>query len=149
MKNSKSAFTMIELIFVIIIVGVLASVAVAKFGAMKTASDIANARSDVAAIRSAIISERQRSLVQGTASYMSKLTPNAATSTILFTGDGAGRTLLTYGFTKGTGAGEWTIISDTQYKYNSGDDVTTFDYNATTGSFNCTAGLNDCDKLAN
>lgn len=148
MKKTKNAFSMIELIFVIVIIGILASIAVPKFGSMKNTADLSTARSDVAAIRLAIMSERQRSLVQGNASYISKLTPTT-TSTILFTGDGAGRTLLTYGIKEGTLAGDWTINSDTQYQYNSGTQVTVFDYNATSGMFNCTAGLNDCDSLAN
>lgn len=148
MKKTRNAFSMIELIFVIVIIGILASIAVPKFGSMKSTADLSSARSDVAAIRSAIMTERQRSLVQGNASYISKLTP-ATTSTILFTGDGAGRTLLTYGIKKGAATGGWTINSNTQYQYNSGTQVTVFDYNVTTGMFNCTSGLNDCDALAN
>lgn len=148
MKNYKNAFTMIELIFVIIIIGILASMAISKLGSTKITVDIANARSDIAAIRSAIITERQRSLLRGSPSYISKLTP-LITDTMLFTGDGAGRVLLTYGIKKGSGAGEWDINSDTQYEFNSGAQITVFDYNSTNGSFNCTNGVNDCDALSN
>ena len=148
MKNNKDAFTMIELIFVIVILGVLASIAIPKLGSVKITAGIAMARSDLAAIRSSIMSERQRSLVQGDASYITKLTP-ATTDNMLFTGDGAGRTLLTYGIKKGSSAGEWDINSDTQYEFNSGTQVTVFDYNTTTGLFSCTSGLNDCDALSN
>jgi len=153
MKNSKSAFTMIELIFVIIIIGVLASVAVAKFGSMTQTADIASARSDIAAIRSAIITERQRSLVRGNASYITKLTPGAGSAT-LFTGDGgvggnAARTLLMYGLEKGTGAGQWERVTDTGYIFHSGNDNTTFIYTPLDGRFDCTVGANECNKLAN
>ena len=143
---------MIELIFVVIIIGVLASIAVSKLGSMKNVADLANAKSDVASIRSAIFTERQRSLVQGNPSYIPKLSADyvdTVNPSILFDGNG-GRKLLTYGMKRGTGAGEWDMLSDTQYSYNSGSQTTTFDYNSTTGSFNCTAAVdNDCDKIAN
>ena len=150
MKNSQKAFTMMELIFVIIILGVLASIAVSKMGNSKNMANIANTRSDISAIRSAIISERQSQLIKGTRTYISKLTPSATTSTMLFTGDGATtnpRTLLKYGLTKGTASGQWTIVNDTTYKYNSGNDTTTFIYNPANGTFDCTAGANECDAL--
>ena len=145
MKNSKKAFTMIELIFVVVIIGFLASIAVPKFANTKSIADIANARSDIAAIRAAIISERQGQLIKGVRTYIPKLTPNATIS-VLFTGDGT-RTLLRYGLPKGTGAGEWNRASDTSYSFYSGNDTTTFTYTVANGSFDCTAGANDCDAL--
>jgi len=42
MDSSKQAFTMIELVFIIVIIGILASVAIPKLSATKT--DAANAR---------------------------------------------------------------------------------------------------------
>ena len=146
MKYSRNAFTIIELIFVVVILGILASVAVSKFGSSKTVAELANTRSDIASIRAAIVSERQSQLIKGVNSYIPKLTPNSTTSTMLFTGDG-NRTLLRYGLTKGSQAGQWTLTSDTAYSYNSGNDTTSFDYNATNGTFDCTAGANECDAL--
>ncbi len=147
MKHKKSAFTMIELIFVMVILGVLATVALPRFGGVKNTSDLAKAKSDVVAIRSAIMTERQSSLVRGTSDYIPKLTPTVA-SNILFTGDGAGRTLLSYGIRKGTGAGDWNIVNDTNYTFNSGTQTTTFSYDSDTGLFTCAAGVGDCDKLS-
>jgi len=155
MKNYKSAFTMIELIFVIVIIGILGSMAVTRFGNMKNTTDLATTRSDIAALRSAIMTERQRSLVQGTPSYITKLTPDYTADTSLFTGDGGigtepARTLLTYGLKAGTGAGEWEANSGIKYTYHSATQETIFDYNVTNGSFNCTeAAGNDCKALSN
>jgi len=145
MRNFKKAFTMIELIFVVVIIGILASIAVPRFGNSKHMADLTNARSDIAAIRSAIISERQSQLIKGVRTYIPKLTPGTS-STMLFTGDGT-RTLLRYGLTKGTGAGQWNMVSTGSYTFNSGSDTTTFTYNSTNGTFDCTAGANECDAL--
>jgi len=140
---------MIELVFVIIIIGILSSIAVSNFGNSGAMAHMTNARSDIAAIRSAIISERQSQLIKGVRGYISKLTPSSS-STMLFTGDGAAtnpRKLLRYGLPKGTGAGEWNRVSDTKYTFNSGNDTTTFTYDSSSGIFNCTSGSNECDAL--
>ncbi|MCF6330322.1 MAG: type II secretion system GspH family protein [Sulfurimonas sp.] len=151
MKHKKNAFTMIELIFVIVILGTLAAVAVPKFTGMKNTSELAKAKSNVAAIRSAIMTERQRSLVRGTATYIPQLTPSTA-SVVLFTGDG-NRTLLSNGIRRGTDAGDWNIIStasDEVYEFNSGTRITAFIYESVDGNFTCVpATTNDCDALTN
>ena len=56
MKNikSKKAFTMIELVFVIVIIGILAAVAVPRLAATRDDAEIAKARVMVASIRNAL-----------------------------------------------------------------------------------------------
>lgn len=146
MKFSR-AFTMIELIFVIVVLGILAGIALPKFGATREMADIAKGRADVATIRTAIANERQTQVIKGNTSYITKLTPSTS-STTLFTGDGAGRTLLMYGIKKGTGSGEWDIESNTQYKFYVGSTPsTTFTYDPSVGTFTCTPDTNDCNAL--
>jgi general secretion pathway protein G len=65
MKFSR-AFTMIELIFVIVVLGILAAVAFPRLAATRTDAEITKGRADVATIRSAIVSERQTQLIKGT-----------------------------------------------------------------------------------
>jgi len=67
MKNrqSKSAFTMIELIFVIVIIGILAGVAIPRLAATRDDAAITKARVLVAAIRSAVNMERQKRILRG------------------------------------------------------------------------------------
>lgn len=62
----KKAFTMIELVFVIVIIGILASIAVPRFAATRDDAIISKGRSDVAAIRSAIAMQRQKNILKGT-----------------------------------------------------------------------------------
>ncbi len=143
----KKAFTMIELIFVIVVLGILASIAIPKFAMVKKNADVVSGRADVATIRAAIVSERQTQLVKGTNSYIPKLTPTGETDT-LFQGDGT-RTLLLYGISSGTGSGKWRKdgTDEMRYYYHVEGTDNTFDYNSTTGQFNCTSG-NDCTGLS-
>lgn len=145
MKFSR-AFTIIELIFVIVVLGILAGVALPKFAGVREQADIAKGRGDIATIRTAIVNERQTQVIKGNNTYISKLSPSTA-STMLFTGDGAGRTLLTYGIKAGDSSGDWAIVSNTRYIYKVGTTNTTFDYNSTGGTFSCTADTGNCNAL--
>lgn len=144
MKFSR-AFTIIELIFVIVVLGILATVALPKFGSTREMADLAKGRGDVATIRSAIANERASQVVKGINSYIPKLSPSSAATT-LFTGDGT-RTLLSFGIKAGTGSGEWAITNDTTYTFTVGSTATTFTYTPATGTFTCTAGNGDCNAL--
>ena len=65
MKQSKSAFTMIELVFVIVVIGILASVAIPRLAATRDDAEITKARVVVASIRNAIAMERQKRILRG------------------------------------------------------------------------------------
>jgi len=127
----KNGFSMIELVFVIVVLGILASIAVPKFSATRTDAKIAKGRADISSIRSAIITERQSQIIKGTTTFIPKLTENT-TDTILFKGNGT-RTLLTYGIS----VGEWKHTAAKTYTYTVGGTTTTFDYNSTSGIFTC------------
>ena len=61
----KKAFTMIELIFVIVIIGILSAVAVPKFAETGKMAYASRAESTVQALRSAISTERQKRILRG------------------------------------------------------------------------------------
>jgi general secretion pathway protein G len=61
----KKAFTMVELVFAIVIIGILASVAVPKLAATRDDAEIVTARTTVAALRTAISTERQKRILRG------------------------------------------------------------------------------------
>lgn len=144
MKYS-SAFTMIELIFVIVILGILSAIALPKFAATKTIADIGKGRADVATIRTAIINERQSRLLLGQNTYMSALSATGSPAKI-FDGNGTS-VLLTYGITDSATSANWHKIDDTTYEYRVGDNsVNTFTYTPADGKFMCTAGT-ECTKL--
>jgi len=93
----KNAFTMIEMVFVIIILGILAAVAIPRFANSTRLATIAKGSADIATIRSSIVNERQTQLIQGQTAFIGALSNGGR----LFNGDGAGRALLTYGLATG------------------------------------------------
>ncbi|MCW8894709.1 type II secretion system protein [Sulfurimonas sp.] len=145
MQKSKSAFTMIELVFVIVVLGILAAVAVPRFAATRTDAEITKGRADIAAIRSAIVTERQGRLITGDSAWIAKLSNSTTT---LFTGVDANQTLLMYGIAAGTGSGHWQgNANGLDYTFNvQGTDVA-FTYNPNTGAFTCNTANATCKLL--
>lgn len=149
--DKRKAFTMIELVFVIVVLGILAAIAIPKFAATRDDAQIAKGRSDIAAIRSAIVSERQTRLLKGQSNYINKL--HHATD-VLFDNNGtAANTLLQYGIaTQANSNGHWqnsATASGTNwvYKYRVMGADNTFTYNPTDGTFKCTGA--NCAALVN
>lgn len=65
LMSSKKAFTMIELIFVIVVIGILAAIAVPKLAATRDDAKISKAIATVGALRSAIATQRQKYILDG------------------------------------------------------------------------------------
>ncbi len=66
MHNShKKAFTMIELVFVIVVIGILSAIAIPKFAATRDDAVITKAKAIVASVRSAVAAERQKRILRG------------------------------------------------------------------------------------
>lgn len=61
----RNAFTMLELTFVIVIIGILSAIAIPRFAATRDDAVIAKARTTVAAVRNSISAERQRRILRG------------------------------------------------------------------------------------
>ena len=64
----RNGFSMIELVFVIVILGVLAAVAVPRFVATRTDAQVATARSDMASVQKAIVAKVFADNIDATAS---------------------------------------------------------------------------------
>lgn len=155
----RTAFTMIELVFVIVVLGILAAIAIPKFAATRDDAQIAKGRSDVAAIRAAIVSERQGRLMKGESAYISRLNVSG-TTTVLFDDNDSNTTngtLLQYGIsTQDNTNGKWdnsvggSATAGWTYVFKVDNMDTTFTYIPATGAFNCTvASTNKCAALTN
>lgn len=151
MKQSKKAFTMIEVVFVIVILGILAAIAIPRFAATRIDAEISKGRADIASVRSAIVSERQVRLITGDSTWitLTDMDQNGTGTDPLFGG------VLMYPVNNEAGRnGQWSATPKSgTYVYRAGSVNVTFTYNATTGIFTCdttnaTYGTM-CDNLLN
>ena len=144
MQISRYAFTMIEMVFVIVILGILAAIAIPKFAATRTDAQISKARADISALRSAIMTERQSRLIKGDSSWVPQLSDNNGT---LFTGSDNNHTLLLYGVSSGATDGHWERLGVNSYRFHVGGQNCNFSYDGA-GKFTLNANQPAiCDKL--
>lgn len=61
----KNAFTMLELIFVIVVIGILSAIAIPKFAVSRDDAVVTKAKTTVASIRNAVAMERQQRVLRG------------------------------------------------------------------------------------
>jgi len=134
----KNGFTMIELVFVIVVLGILAAVAMPKLGATRDDAIISKGRSDVAAIRSGIISERQSRIIKGESNFIDSLDDT----------DGLFGAVLTYGKKSSTEAGKWSKNGDDYVFHIDSSNSVTFTYDKNSGKFTCDRNASSyCSKL--
>ena len=156
MKNLK-AFTMIELVFVIVVLGILAGVAVPKLAATRDDATSAKMRGDIAAIRSGLSLVRSENMMRGVSTWPALEGSDEAT---LF--DGVLQQPI-YPMKTG-GRNGWTLVAKgsnnatSTYTANVAGKSTTFNYYPTSalatakgknvGSFDCDHRDDLCQVLA-
>lgn len=142
----KSAFTMIELVFVIVVLGILAAVAIPRMSATRTDAQIAKAKSDIASIRSSIITERQSRLLSGNSSYITELddaTENVEDE-IIFDGNST-NPILMYGITTKDANGHWMKTGEDEYTFKVENTSVVFTYQSS-GKFDCNTSASNVDE---
>ena len=141
--TSRSAFTMVELIFVIVVIGILTAIAVPKFAATRDDATITKAIATVGSVRSALATERQKRILRGDFTPITSLKStgtNVAFSTFSADQDGNTANVLEYPVNDCTGLGKtqgcWSV-SGTIYTYKMPTSGTV-DFNITSSRFDCT-----------
>lgn len=125
----KKAFTLIELVFVIVILGILATVAIPKLIVTRDDAEIAKAKSQIAAVRSGIQLKRNEMILSGTQGYPASLEDGTCCfGGILSTRIEERKDDNSYG---------WKLENDT-YSINTNKEQVKFTYDKDTGSFKCT-----------
>ena len=152
MKRTKNAFSMIEMVFVIVILGILAAIAVPKMAATRTDADISKGRADIASIRSSILTERQSRIIKGCTNFIPNgtgtYTCNGTTYDQMDNGGLFGGVLMYPPSNEAGKNGKWSATAGSgTYVFRVDGVNTTFTYNSNDGTFNCTAGSGKCDAL--
>ena len=146
----QKAFTMIELVFVIVVIGILAVVAVPKLAPLINDAQTAKAKSTLASVRSALSTERQKLILQG------KFTPigDLGDSTYAFSNfdNDDARPVLDYPITNCSGNSSsacWKRVDATHYKYQFTSSSDAADFVLEKNRLNCASNdTTDCDKIA-
>ncbi len=135
----KKAFTMIELIFVVVVLGILSAVALPKFAKSGENARLAKAQGDISAIRTSVLNERTKRLLRGSTIDMTKISSQTTTADgdPIFDGNGSS-TVMSYPLISGSSAGHWRKTAAFTYAFNvDGSTNVIFTYHPATGRFDC------------
>jgi general secretion pathway protein G len=159
--KQRNAFTMLELVFVVVIIGILSAVAIPRFAMNRDDAIITKAKTTVAAVRSAIAMERQKRILQGDFTKIAKLSSSEILGKDIFDGFGGkianpvlGYPLLSCKDRSATGCwfvkthGAGTTANPTIYIYKMPSTGNEVDFRLINNRFNCkTPSDSNCKRL--
>ncbi len=148
MRQKRNAFTMIELIFVIVVLGILSSIAISKLSVTRDDAIVTKGRSQVASIRNAIALAKSIQMMEGNSTlYPSSLDDGSGTKLFDISSDGI--KLLDYPLYAKNADGHWTKKPNTNniYTFHIMHKEVDFTYNPLNGNFDCDHSNDICKKL--
>lgn len=152
---SKKAFTMIELVFVIVVIGILSAIAIPRFAATRDDATITKAIATIGAVRSSIATERQKRILRGNFDAIDDLAYENGTDKPIFdffdTNNTVGNEVLEYPIRACADAnsrGCWVSTGDTIYIYRMPASSNNVTFTLTTNNrFSCDTTDADCRML--
>lgn len=148
---------MIELVFVIVVLGILAAVAIPRLAATRGDAQITKGRSDVAAIRSGISLQRSKNMLESNPQAVGFFPDNLDNIGVAGYGqdnqrlfnfaDGNTSNILEYPIFSANRDGGWLKTGDNVYSFTVGGVATSFTYTNANGLFNCAANAANCNAL--
>ena len=150
MRSFKNAFSMLELIMVIVIIGILSAIAIPRFAASRDDAQIAKARTTVAAIRSAIGAEKQKRILRGNFVAITTLGDNG--DNVFDTFDNGTERVVEYSVRgcEEENRGCWTTNktgADTEYTYRLPSSTEEVVFKVEGNRFICQTTPGNCDRL--
>lgn len=154
----KKAFTMMELIMVIVIIGILAGIAIPKFAATRSDAEVTKAKTTVASIKASLSTERQLRLLRGDFNAINNLDNDSVASTAISNFSDNAAQAATPALPKtsvlgstvpscvGTSRGCWVKNSAVSYTYRMPGGTTNVNFALAGGQFDCTVGTSASGK---
>ena len=148
MEQSKKAFTIIELVLVVTIIGILAGVAIPRLSATRDDAEIVKARTMVASVRNALAMERQKRILRGNFTTINAVGGSTTGVFGNFDDNSSLPMVLEYAEPSSTNNGDWEFISATNtYKFHCRALGGSVDFNVTSGRFICDNTTDGCQQL--
>ena len=113
--KKRQAFTMIELVFVIVVIGILSAIAIPKLAATRDDALITRGLTTLASVRSAISTERQKMILRGNFDGITKL--NGSGGIFSTFNDANGSRVLEYDVDSCTRVGCWSTSDGITYTF--------------------------------
>jgi len=135
---------MIELVFVIVVIGILSAIAIPKLAATRDDAVITKARATVAAIRSSLSTERQKRILRGDFTAIGDL--GDTTYAFSYFDGNTSHPVLEYPIKNcATGKREcWNRDNSTQYTFRLGSGTNAV-FTLSGNKFNCTSNCGDLE----
>lgn len=141
----KKAFTLLEIVFVIVILGILAAVAVPKLSATRDDAEIAKARTVVASVRSGIALQKSARMLRGETTRFPPAIDNTDDK-LFYIADGDRDNILETPVYATSGNRGWSGGGVSHTFKIPGFPNAVFTYNPNNGTFNCVSNKL-CDLL--
>jgi len=143
--SSQKAFTMIELVYVIVVIAILSAIAIPKFAATRDDATITSAIATVASVRSALATERQKRILRGDFTAITAVdgTVDATANNMLifdFFDNVDTDRVLEYPIrtcASSTVRGCWIGLASNEYRYRMPQNANDVDFNITNSRFDC------------